>query len=192
MGTAGGSWPMNETAARSVQEAGRFALIGLLVASVFALDSLTPRGIPAWILYLVPLVLTSHVSSLWAPSISAGCCAGLTVLAYFLSPDLIEMPPWIPLVNRLVGVGIFSLVAYAIVQQKQMTHELVKTTRLEVEHEALKLRERLLAKNAESLQDLYDNAPCGYHSLDPDGLIIEMNQTELDWLGYARRDVVGK
>lgn len=40
--------------------------------------------------------------------------------------------------------------------------------------------------------DLYDNAPCGYHSLDKNGLIIEMNQTELNWLGYAREEIIEK
>ncbi len=168
------------------------ALAGVLIGLVFILDSLTPRGIPVWVLYLIPLILTHQMPYLWAPSILAGCCAAFTFLAYFISPDLVEVPLWIPLVNRIVGMAIFSIVAYAIVQQKRMTQELIKATRLEVEHEALKLRERLLAKNAEDLLDLYDNAPCGYHSLDPDGLIIAMNQTELDWLGYARHELIGR
>lgn len=42
------------------------------------------------------------------------------------------------------------------------------------------------------VHDLYDNAPVGYHSLDADGMIQRMNQTELRWLGYAREEVVGK
>jgi len=42
------------------------------------------------------------------------------------------------------------------------------------------------------IKDLYDHAPIGYHSIDPEGLIIEINQTELDWLGYGREEVVGK
>ncbi len=41
------------------------------------------------------------------------------------------------------------------------------------------------------IEDLYNNAPCGYHSLDRDGLILRMNDTELRWLGYAREEVVG-
>jgi PAS domain S-box-containing protein len=45
---------------------------------------------------------------------------------------------------------------------------------------------------AEALQDLYNNAPCGYHSLDKDGLFLRMNDTELRWLGYAREEVIGK
>lgn len=51
---------------------------------------------------------------------------------------------------------------------------------------------RELARASAELEDLYDNAPCGYHSLDADGLILRMNQTELDWLGYAREEVVGR
>ncbi|MFL5343030.1 MAG: HAMP domain-containing protein, partial [Gemmataceae bacterium] len=41
------------------------------------------------------------------------------------------------------------------------------------------------------IRDLYDNAPCGYHSLDADGRFVDMNETELRWLGYSREEVVG-
>ena len=49
-----------------------------------------------------------------------------------------------------------------------------------------------LRKNAEEIQDLYNYAPCGYHSLDRDGVIIRINDTELGWLGRTREDVVGR
>jgi PAS domain S-box-containing protein len=42
------------------------------------------------------------------------------------------------------------------------------------------------------MQDLYDNAPCGYHSVNANGLICGMNNTELSWLGYSRDEIVGK
>lgn len=45
---------------------------------------------------------------------------------------------------------------------------------------------------AKEIEDLYDNAPCGYHSLDETGRFINVNRTELRWLGYERTDVVGK
>ncbi|HEY6095391.1 MAG TPA: HD domain-containing phosphohydrolase [Gallionellaceae bacterium] len=45
---------------------------------------------------------------------------------------------------------------------------------------------------AEEVEDLYNNAPCGYHSLDRDGLIVRINDTELNWLGYRREELVGK
>ncbi len=55
-----------------------------------------------------------------------------------------------------------------------------------------KLAEDALQKAAAEIFELYNNAPCGYHSLDPDGVIVEINDTELRWLGYNRAEVVGK
>lgn len=49
-----------------------------------------------------------------------------------------------------------------------------------------------LRKSAEEIEDLYENAPCGYQSLDKDGLFLRINHTELQWLGYRREEVVGK
>jgi len=40
--------------------------------------------------------------------------------------------------------------------------------------------------------DLYNNAPCGYHSLDENGIVVRINDTELRWLGRTRAEVVGK
>ena len=40
--------------------------------------------------------------------------------------------------------------------------------------------------------DLYENAPCGYHSVGADGTILRMNRTELSWLGYTSQELVGK
>lgn len=48
-----------------------------------------------------------------------------------------------------------------------------------------------LKKALEEAQSLYDNAPCGYHSLDTQGKVIRMNKTELDWLGYEAEEVIG-
>ena len=56
----------------------------------------------------------------------------------------------------------------------------------------LKRAEEALRKSAEEIEDLYERAPCGYHSLDKNGLILRMNQTELEWLGYDREEVIGK
>ncbi len=41
-------------------------------------------------------------------------------------------------------------------------------------------------------RDLYNHAPCGYHSLDASGRFVQINDTELRWLGYQREEVVGK
>jgi PAS domain S-box-containing protein len=53
------------------------------------------------------------------------------------------------------------------------------------------LEQRVLERTAEAL-DLYHHAPCGYHALAADGLVLQMNDTELRWLGYERQDVEGR
>lgn len=44
----------------------------------------------------------------------------------------------------------------------------------------------------ERYSDLYHNAPDGYHSIGPDGTILEVNDTWLKMLGYERDEVEGK
>lgn len=48
------------------------------------------------------------------------------------------------------------------------------------------------ALTADEIFDQYNNAPCGYHSLDASGLFLRINNTELKWLGYTRDEVVGQ
>jgi PAS domain S-box-containing protein len=50
------------------------------------------------------------------------------------------------------------------------------------------LKEQHQAK--QDVEDLYNNAPCGYHSLDVNGTIVRINDTELSWLGYTRDEVL--
>jgi len=52
--------------------------------------------------------------------------------------------------------------------------------------------EEALRKSADEIHDLYNKAPCGYHSLDEEGFFIRINDTELQWLGYSREDVIGR
>ncbi|MEV8320396.1 SpoIIE family protein phosphatase [Streptomyces sp. NPDC059900] len=44
----------------------------------------------------------------------------------------------------------------------------------------------------DSVEDLYEHAPCGYLSTLLDGTIAKINTTLLDWLGHARADLVGR
>ncbi len=45
---------------------------------------------------------------------------------------------------------------------------------------------------ADELADFVDNAPVGFHAVDPDGRVRWMNRTELRWLGHTREEVVGR
>jgi two-component system, cell cycle sensor histidine kinase and response regulator CckA len=42
------------------------------------------------------------------------------------------------------------------------------------------------------LQQIYDYAPCGYHSLNQHGVFTRINETELAMLGYDRAEIIGQ
>jgi PAS domain S-box-containing protein len=54
-----------------------------------------------------------------------------------------------------------------------------------------KLSKNILEQKDE-LDYLYSNSVTGYHALDQEGMIIQINDTELKWLGYIREEVIGK
>jgi PAS domain S-box-containing protein len=49
-----------------------------------------------------------------------------------------------------------------------------------------------LQHRMDEINDLYNNAPCGYHSLSHDGTFLSINDTELKWLGYDLDELIGK
>jgi PAS domain S-box-containing protein len=55
-----------------------------------------------------------------------------------------------------------------------------------------KRTEKALQESELRFRDLYDNAPVGYHEYDTEGRITNVNQTDLDMLGYAREEMIGQ
>ena len=48
------------------------------------------------------------------------------------------------------------------------------------------------SSQADDLEDLFENAPCGYLSLEPNGRIVRVNATFLRWTGFSAEDLAGK
>lgn len=59
-------------------------------------------------------------------------------------------------------------------------------------YETLHLKNQKAEDALEEISDLYNNAPCGYHSLNATGTFVRINDTELTWLGYTREEVIDK
>jgi PAS domain S-box-containing protein len=51
--------------------------------------------------------------------------------------------------------------------------------------------ESLVAARTTELSELYNRAPCGYHTLNAKGEFVRVNDTELEWLGYTREEMLG-
>ncbi len=78
-------------------------------------------------------------------------------------------------------------------QVKERTADLQRTVeQLQWEIEERQRAEEVVAQHAAQVLDLYNNAPCGYHSLDQKGTFVQINDTELTWLGYTRDEVLGR
>jgi PAS domain S-box-containing protein len=70
--------------------------------------------------------------------------------------------------NRIIGA---SKIARDITEQKRV--------------------EKALRRSEQDLSDFFDNASTGLHWVGPDGIIMRVNQAELDLLGYSREEYVG-
>jgi diguanylate cyclase (GGDEF)-like protein/PAS domain S-box-containing protein len=57
------------------------------------------------------------------------------------------------------------------------------------ERKTLALQLQIVSDEA---QDLYDNAPCAYHSLDEQGVFLKINAVGLAWLGCRREELIGR
>lgn len=98
----------------------------------------------------------------------------------------------------IVGVGasvtILMVWALRLVQISQRSARQVEsinaklTQQIQVRHQT----ELALQQYIEAIQDLYNNAPCGYHSVDANGTVVMLNDTELNMLGYSRYEVIDR
>ncbi|GAI02502.1 unnamed protein product, partial [marine sediment metagenome] len=55
-----------------------------------------------------------------------------------------------------------------------------------------KKMEEALRKSELRFSQLYDEVPVGYHELDAEGRITQVNRTELDMLGYTAEEMLGR
>jgi PAS domain S-box-containing protein len=87
--------------------------------------------------------------------------------------------PFIAAVLVLDGVALFWL-------QRRILVPLARDLSRRSEGEAAMRRYAL------EVEDLYNRAPCGYHSLDAQGRFLRINDTALNWLGLRRDEVIGR
>lgn len=77
-------------------------------------------------------------------------------------------------------------------QVKGLFVQLVDITERKASEDRVQQANQQLAEALSLAQTLYNNAPCGYHSVNAEGIYVNMNETELRWLGYTRDEVIGK
>lgn len=96
-----------------------------------------------------------------------------------------------PITDSLGKPSMLLVVSRDITEQRRQQDE-IRELNAELERRVQERTEARLLRTLGEVNALYNQAPCGYHSVRTDGLIDRMNQTELDWLGYQRDEVIGR
>jgi PAS domain S-box-containing protein len=128
---------------------------------------------------IAPLVASEGFKTMVAiPLMSAGQAVGALNLGtrkIRSFPD--EEIELLTAIGQQLGNAVQNALLYEAIQ-----FELTERKRIEDE----------LKKYSDEVRDLYNYAPCGYHSLDTDGVFVKINDTELKWLGYTSDEIIGK
>ncbi|HEX2906053.1 MAG TPA: PAS domain S-box protein [Phototrophicaceae bacterium] len=91
-----------------------------------------------------------------------------------------------------------SLAMVTNITERKQAQQALQQDKVELEQRieqrtlALRTANKTLQQYADEVSDLYNRAPCGYHSLDTNGLFLRINDTELQWLGYTRVEIVNQ
>jgi signal transduction histidine kinase/CHASE3 domain sensor protein len=90
--------------------------------------------------------------------------------------------------DQLYGFGqtFIALLLVGVITPGILAYSLNKNLKQRVRAEE-KLKQALAA-----VHDLYENAPCGYFSIDSQGMISNINTTLLQWLGFRRTEIVNR
>jgi PAS domain S-box-containing protein len=153
----------------------RIVLIVLLVggtAGIFVLDVLTPLGFVSWALYLVPVWMAAYLpDSRPSPVLMTGSAGALLiVVGFWLSPPGVS--PWLGAANRTLGIIVIGLSTILLRQ--------------------VVVQRGVIRRNEQELRDFVEGASVGLHWIGADGTILWANQAELNLLGYAPDEYIGR
>ncbi|HEV2174793.1 MAG TPA: PAS domain S-box protein, partial [Nitrospira sp.] len=134
----------------------------------------------------------------WGPALTAVIGSYLAMSWLFVETDVLSFSAkelWglsLYLFSTLILIGVGEAMRCA--QRQARTSAAVTLERqrqLEAEIEERKRVEIALRRSEEELSEFFEHASLGIHWVGPDGIILRVNQTELDLLGYSREEYVG-
>jgi PAS domain S-box-containing protein len=95
--------------------------------------------------------------------------------------------------EKLLAAGGANLPQMPPADVLQLVHELqVSQIELEMQNEELRRAQETITETGNRYADLYDFAPVGYVTLDPQGLIVEINLAGARLLGAPRNSLIRK
>jgi PAS domain S-box-containing protein len=149
------------------------AILGM--GAVTAICALLRSHINEMTVALAMLLVVLFISTAWGrwPGLVASVL-GMLCLNYFFLPPIYTFTIADP--RNWIALAAFFITALTAGQLSAWIEQRAETLR----------------RSADEIHDLYNRAPCGYHSVDKDGIFVRINDTELSWLGYTREEMIGK
>lgn len=125
----------------------------------------------------------------WAPLVYPEDLLQVNQTLARLSPH----EPIVTLETRVFGsAGVVRWVQFVNHAFFDGKNQLLETQSVGREISDRKALEAEVAESAKALEDLYNNAPFAYYSLDTNGTYLRINTMGLAWLGCARDELIGK
>ena len=151
-----------------------FVGIFAITAIELLLDFNTPLGVSDWVFYFIPLLLTAYVGSRYFSYLIAVLFSLLLLVGFYLSPPGID--PHIALTGRLIGLGVFWMMAVLIARRKGMEGDLHRT-------------ERALRTISDCNQILVRATNIPQLLQEICRVIVEKGGYPMAWVGFAENDV---
>jgi two-component system, NtrC family, sensor kinase len=164
-------------------------LIAITVAT-FAADRLTPLGIVVWVLYLVPLVLTTQLLPQWT---GAALAIGSGMLLFGMLETKPGTSPEVAILNRALGLVVFIFTGLFLLQHRRT----VEALRASEDRYRLLLEQHSRARAEAALQEVQERFKSIFHSSHDaiayatlDGTLLEINDAFVRLTGRSREELL--
>lgn len=136
------------------------------------------------------VLMRQHNATLW---LMGGLCAIFTLLGFWLA---FVFANFLGDQMRMLRSAVSSDITESSKSSKYRVTELLDVYKSYVNTRAIKdsAEQAMWSATAQrdEIKDLYERAPCGYHSINTQGHVVLINETELNWLGRSREEVIGR
>jgi len=106
-----------------------------------------------------------------------------------------------PILTKLgIPIGVLSILSDSVIRQRTpakeifqfMAARIITSLELRAKNKIILQKDYQILNQYVEMDDLYNNSPGGYLTVDSLGMILKSNVTFLDWLKYSKREMIGK
>ncbi|MGB8953677.1 MAG: PAS domain S-box protein [Candidatus Aminicenantales bacterium] len=99
----------------------------------------------------------------------------------------------VPILHEKQVIGCINIASHTVSEVSVFSRDALEAIAAQIGSSIAHLHAKELLKESEKrFRELWDNAPVAYHTLDTEGHITQVNQTEAKMLGYQPHEMVGR